>query len=527
MSYNEPTVAPVAAELRQLEDSRHFLGWCNKAVDLCGSPQVTYDISPSGLTRPPAHIVIDRLYLEAGADAVLGLDVMINKKTQPIRLSRARNYQNRLVWAIRQSVVFHDAETSRAWLVDGASAVLYLVRASLYRSMNDEEFPHEWLFNLSQLQKASPGLNSRQAAIETLKRTANLDLPLYGLRNASPGGAAQPQHFRFGDLVEEILHNLELLADASSAQIRGGDGIEFMQTLDRRRGVIGFDIMDIIDPATSIFPRIKHIHAVGSGWYDLARALQSLVIFGRAFGDLIKPSDNDPVCVSWSSLPPSMDYLGASVSTLQMLYKKQLLRDEPQLKKGQLTRSITWLSRLAPGAPCSCMDQEGRLSEGPSCSLDPVQSLVCGSWWQKLGLLKEHSPVDLMALNIQGAVVFDHRGKLPRLATKDLSRDVSQGASHEESSLEMSGRSLGGGSGSLLLQGSPMTTLTPAPGSTSGSVKPGDLGSSAPQRSQREVPGPAPTSGLGSVAPPGSRQSHSETPSTSTRRRYRDFFRRF
>lgn len=179
----------------------------------------------------------------------------------------------------------------------------------------------------------------------TFKRAVNLDLLLDQLRSQTTNGNSCPVYFTFGGLVEELLYTFELLIDSDSLHSRGGDGIEISQTLDVRKNVVGFDLLDIIDPATSITPRVKYLDALGDGWCDLAHSMKSLVIFGRGFGEPIMPNHyQSPTCLSWSSLSLHRDYLGASVSTLQMLYQKQFIRENPHLARGQLRKDTTWFS---------------------------------------------------------------------------------------------------------------------------------------------------------------------------------------
>ncbi|KAH7035738.1 uncharacterized protein B0I36DRAFT_429788 [Microdochium trichocladiopsis] len=434
----------ISINLRQLENSRHIVGWCDKAADLC----------------------------EAGADVVLGANMQINKKVPPVRLTRTQTYPRLLSWVATQSIIFHDVQADRAWLIDGASALLHIVRASLHRSMKDDDSPYDWLFDTTQLQETPENRSGRQAAIGTLKKAAHLDLPLYRLRRKSTGQGSGPEYFTFGDLVEEVLHTLELLIDAHSQLLRGGDGYEIPKTLDQRRRITGFDLIDIIDPPGSLItPRAKSINDLGDGWCDLAQSLRSLVIFGRGFGELIKPDgERGVVCSLWSSLPSNMDYLGASTSTLQMLYQKQLLRDQPTLKVGQLSKSLTWVSRPLPENGCSCDSAGNSDLARPACSFHPVQSLVRGSLLQKLGIRSYQTPIDVMALDGRGAMIFEHRVSLHRLLVRgDSLAGPGERPSEDETTLDSSLRSLEDASGNSELQDSQTTVLSTPRTSISGS----------------------------------------------------------
>ena len=93
-----------------------------------GHSSAKLDVKHSGLGELPASTTIDRLYIEAGASVVAGLNMCLNKKQQPIRLTRARDYPSLLNWVKNKTINFYDVSCRRAWLVDGASALLHLVR---------------------------------------------------------------------------------------------------------------------------------------------------------------------------------------------------------------------------------------------------------------------------------------------------------------------------------------------------------------------------------------------------------------
>ncbi|KAF4980050.1 hypothetical protein FZEAL_3912 [Fusarium zealandicum] len=136
---------------RFLEGKRHVVGWCGTATELSGDADANDDIKPSGLGKPPALTVIDNLYLEAGTDIVGGFNINVNVKEQPFWLQRGKDYPSLLKWVGAQPIVFCDAGDRRAWLVDGASALLHLVRISLYMDENDPESTYDWVFHPHQL----------------------------------------------------------------------------------------------------------------------------------------------------------------------------------------------------------------------------------------------------------------------------------------------------------------------------------------------------------------------------------------
>lgn len=216
-------------------------------------------IKPGGLPKASASIVVDKLYIEGGSPVTAGLMLDVNKKEQPFWLQREKDYPSFLNWVKLQPVVFYDVEERRAWLVDGASALLHLVRISLHLDINDPESAYDWVYDPSKLKGHWPGVGSRQAALQTLKSWENRALNVYIVnKHIDPNGVPVTKYSTFEERVKTILHSIEKLIDRQ-AQAASQDGIKFSQTLDPRRDVVGFDIVDIIDPSVPIYPRIQHL----------------------------------------------------------------------------------------------------------------------------------------------------------------------------------------------------------------------------------------------------------------------------
>lgn len=326
----------------------------------------------------------------------------INKKGQPFWLERESDYPSLLKWVGLQPIIFYDVSDRRAWLVDGVSALLHLVRVSLYLDENDPESPYDWVFDASKLQDTWDGCRGRLAALKTLTSWDNLNLNVYVKDNR--GGDGQPviKYSTFGERVMKILHSIEILIDRQ-VKVASQDGIKISQTLDLRRAIVGFDVLDIITPLGPIDTRIKHLDSWGHGWIDLIPSIGVTTVFGNGFGNLIRPDDPDTVCSHWRSVPRGMDYMTASVSTLRMLYEKRLQRIEPGLGIGEMTSKILWASPYQPFKVCECL--KGGMADA-ELHLDPVQFLVSRKSWKMKIMPRSLAPVDLAKLEEKGAVVF-------------------------------------------------------------------------------------------------------------------------
>ncbi|CVL04069.1 uncharacterized protein FMAN_14837 [Fusarium mangiferae] len=398
--------------LRHIEGKRHIIGWCTKATDLCGEPNrhpaANHEIKPGGLPKTSASIVVDKLYIEGGSPVTVGFMLDVNKKEKPFWLQREKDYPSLLNWVKLQPVVFYDVEERRAWLVDGASALLHLVRISLHIDINDPESAYDWVYDPSKLRDHWPGVGSRQAALQTLKSWENRELNVYIVdKHVGPNGVPVTKYSTFEERVKSILHSIEVLVDRQ-AQTASQDGIKISQTLDPRRDVVGFDIVDVIDPSVPIYPRIQHVNSWGHGWIDLIPTIGITTLFGRGFGDLIRADEPDLICPSWRSVSVGKDYLAASISTMQMLHEKRLLRMEPGLIGGELTKKITWVAAKEASLDCKCLQKQGssNVPAQAKCNHNPVQFLA-KRWWSRTiphGL----RPVQLGSLDPKGAVIFGH-----------------------------------------------------------------------------------------------------------------------
>lgn len=388
-------------------------------------------VGASGLQKPPASIVIDRLYMEAGSTIIGGFNMSFNKRHHPFWLERESDYPSLLKWVSLQPVIFYDVDSRRAWLVDGASALLQLVRISLSLDESDPESPYDWVFKASKLKDKWDPYPSRSAAIKTLKNWDNLSLNLYITDRAVRQGKMVTEYATWRTRVEKILHSLEILIDRQ-VKLASEDGIKIPQTLNPHKTITGFDILDVISPIGPIHPRIQHLKSWGPGWRELTSSVGITTIFGRGFGELIRPEYQD-VCRNWAFMPAGSDYLAASVSTLKMLREHHLTRIWPGLGVNELTDKITWSCLSEPFKKCGCVGNNAQVRS----HLNPVQFLVpqnSRAWNIRSSVFPcNMNPVDITQLDEQGAIIFGNLS-LTRVENENDDRGVEQ----ELQSLEMS-----------------------------------------------------------------------------------------
>jgi hypothetical protein len=364
-------------------------------------------IEGSKLARTPSSIVVDRLYLEGGVHLIGGLNMRINQTQEPTKLTRGLDYPSLLRWAATGAIVFFDTAERRSWLVDGASALLHLVRNSLRRDQEDNDSPYEWVFDESKLKDTWMGCNIRQAALNTLKDSDNLNLKLYVIERVERDGRMIEKYSTLRDRVLTILHSLEILVDTQTREALKGE-MRTLQTVDRRKFITGYDILDVIDPLEPISTRIARFSTWGDGWMDFLPSINATTIFGQGFGDLVLPKDATSMCKHWKSVPLQKDYMCVSVSTMKMLHAKRLQRFESPSRAGQLTSDLLWKAACQPFENCPCTLGN---SAGEHEHLDPRQFLVSPKQNWKIPLKSKSSTcVNIETLHEKGAVVFANSG---------------------------------------------------------------------------------------------------------------------
>jgi hypothetical protein len=374
-----------------------------------GHPNANWSIEPSALNEPPKSFVIEKLYIEGGLHLIGGFTGSIGIRDKPVHMSKEKGYRELVNWVRSQPILFYDAEDHRAWLIDGASALLHLVRASIHQDRQNAVYRSTWTFDET---LEGDGLNrgGPTAAIDTLLSINNLNRPLYLDIRSTANGQVEEVAYYFNNRVQEILYNFQVLIDYQ-AQVAARDGYWFRYTGKIiSRSVIGFDFWDVAKPLAPVRPRAHDLRKVGHGWIDYVRSIRATTLFGRNFGDLLQATSPGDLCPEWRTVPKGFEYLAVSVSTLKIIRDA---RNEAVLRPGEITDGIMWSSRLELFSRCGCISL---LPTSPSKSTnaqhphhDPVQLLLPqGVKYHFLNIPKIHCNISLGSLSGHGAVLFGH-----------------------------------------------------------------------------------------------------------------------
>jgi hypothetical protein len=328
----------------------------------------------------------------------------IDKKDKPIHYKDPEaNYQRKLNWVASRLVVLYDLEDNRAWLIDGASTLLHLVRASI-KDYERGPFRFYSLFKPEEMEEADTALSGKDAAIAVLNNDNNRSLKLYkdnfGEMAIGDGESKKKKtHFCFEDRVIELYPTLEKALDYQ-ANAEAEDGIGFRMNCTPWQQLEGFDFMDLATSRSPIWPRVATLGVTGKGWADFTRAIHATTLFGRRFGELIKPVDANGLCPSWVEVPKKKECLAICVSNIKEIL---MVRESAQTNPLRLINNIYWHKPDKIFEACQCAAGD------PGKNCDRVQALL-PLWFPTLLGRGFKNPGKL---EDRGAVIFGHTWRIP------------------------------------------------------------------------------------------------------------------
>ncbi|KAL2869911.1 5'-methylthioadenosine/S-adenosylhomocysteine nucleosidase [Aspergillus lucknowensis] len=288
---------------------RHIVGWCPEAQVLTASPEADYGIDWSGLENADNGCDLQDAIISRGTMIPNYETPVIGKKDRPPHFEFGE-YLHRILSIAKKYAVFYDVSTRRAWLVDGASALLHLVRASLMLSSSEDEM-QEFVFRPELLEQHPSTEGGRTSAISVLKSEKNLVQRLY--RN-------MPETFQ--DRVDAIYHLLEQ-AYAYQTRAKLQKSARLAPSHQARSFLEGFDFMDLAADEDHFKARTMSAFNSPPRWHRLTGAINAITLFGRGFGNLLKPKEMVPVCSSWTTVPSGKDYLAARVEDIMTIMRKK------------------------------------------------------------------------------------------------------------------------------------------------------------------------------------------------------------
>ncbi|UKZ81813.1 hypothetical protein TrVFT333_009587 [Trichoderma virens FT-333] len=277
----------------------------------------------------------------------------IGSKDTPAHVSR-NGYIPRLEWISTKFILLWDEDDKRGWLVNGTSALLHVLRASLEYSSKGK-FKSALLCKSEDLEE-SPTPFTADSAVDVLINPNNRNLKLY----------------------------------------REGDGYLFLESLiERFYNILEKFIdhqVDITGECNPLYPCVATLGGAGKGWVDFTRAIHAVTLIGRGFGDIIKPAGAN-FCEYWAELPKQKYYIASCLSDLAEVMREHGSRDNGHLR---LSDNLIWHTPTTVFASCQCKGVLG----GDHC--EPVQTFF------PLSLCTRLLPRKHQIQKGNGAVIFGY-----------------------------------------------------------------------------------------------------------------------
>ncbi len=155
---------------------------------MLGTPDANYDIGWADLPNPNSTCVLEKVAI-SGSFApfiTLGTNIAIGLKDKPLHLGfgNGDDYTGTLFAIGNRQFVFYDTEERRAWLVDGVSVVLHLLRAYLKFFLEDRCQGRYFTYSDGDIEEAGQTMayTGAEAALDVLLKAENQNLSLYPKR---------------------------------------------------------------------------------------------------------------------------------------------------------------------------------------------------------------------------------------------------------------------------------------------------------------------------------------------------------
>lgn len=298
-------------------------------------------------------------------------------------------------------MIFWDESDKRGWLVSGTHALLHLVRESLQIDSIDE-FSEHFLY------RNGPRIQEFDSPIDVLMNMDNRKLKLYiekedikeeiigpvGGISAQPVITKTTTYIHLERRVEHYMEVLEKLFDYEE-DLSKESGLKVnLRTCEVLQGC---DFRSLALQNRSIHRLEAKIAAGGKGWVGFVQNIGATTLFGRGFGEILRPAPGVVSCAHWNTLPKGKYYLAVTVADLRKVVKSHC-GDEKAVPMA-LTQDIIMHTPTKMFGSCSC---SGKSTKRP-CNYAQVS--VSRGAWQKISLKPKPKPTVLCD---EGAVVLGH-----------------------------------------------------------------------------------------------------------------------
>ena len=343
----------------------------------------------------------------------VGLSAGVGNQLKPIwREKPPALYAKVIREARRWPIVLYDTDTRRAWLEDGASALLQITHSQLRADSFMRTYQPESIPDLRFACQSRKGgdeamnilLDFHNQFLELSEEAGQLTLERKWNDRCKFLGEHPEQTLKLWSFRDQVRENFELLAQMSGYQRDPTSGL--IMTFTGRERLGGWSFRDVLDERTLLEPKMVHLAPSGRGWEPFAREINALVLMGGDFGEIITPSPEITACCNWERMPHGHDLLATTYDYLAEIAEAKRADDFPF----HLTPSILWHQpdSLFQG-PCDTKGKPPTLSRSAN-GCDRIQVLLNSKLLEmlpssRLGLVK-HPRATCPAENLSPAVIF-------------------------------------------------------------------------------------------------------------------------
>ncbi|RAH76927.1 hypothetical protein BO86DRAFT_235955 [Aspergillus japonicus CBS 114.51] len=394
----------LSVAVRDLRTARHVVGWCPEiklfaglysnslsmttrilTVDTdalaLGQRGASYSIGHTGLPHTTEETeLFSTSTLSAGPILADGIRPVMGQRD--IRAPRS-SFIKKMKWLFQKYVVLWDETDQRGWLVNGASALLHLVRASIYEDRRESALEPARRLHEDQLHEAKQPYQW-DSAFQLLVHPINRKIHISG---------SGENLITFQNRAEDYFTLLEQAIDIRlrAAKRHNPAGIQPRSLLD------GWDIRDLIRENDRIHLRQTVLPYEGRSWVDLTRSIYAVTLFGRGFGDIIQPANWPQPFARWDTVPTGRFYLTASARDIKNIAE---VNGDPDSNPVRLTRDLLWCSTKASNTHRS-QDVRGRLKSTehvdmlvPVAMLNEAQDMTVAPDWDVGAMVFGFNPDD-------------------------------------------------------------------------------------------------------------------------------------
>ena len=357
-----------SVNFESLKNKRSFLGWCTLAETHLGTADADYssiDWSSAGEVRRAAKISGAEIGFQTMITGKVGF--MMGPKDGRLHFARTGPFEKIIRCAEESSVVLHDLEDHRAWLVPALDVILHIIKTRHYLSFYNVEGSDVQIVPADHT--VTDGSAARKAAIE------NQWLQLY-------------EGYHFQDAFLDIWSQMERLQEKEDS-IEASQGLALHGTM--REKLRGWEYMSLVHEK-NYRQKETTVAKSSGGWADLVADVDTLVLFATGLREIIKPVwGTSKLCRRWRSLPTGKDYLAAGVPMLEVLYSEagsKVSRKHLSTSHLQWHRGETLFEECTEATP-------------DHCGCDRTQQIYHDSLFKTFGRVNPPGPLEK-----HGCVIF-------------------------------------------------------------------------------------------------------------------------